>query len=85
MPDVLDQVANSEVVVKGRIHEFFQEFTLQDRFGEREIGVLGSGMFLSSMELQLSFLDLPLDQLVEGSDVREVLDPPPSLVMLSSH
>ena len=36
------------------------------------------------MELKFRFLDLLLDQLIEGSNVRELLDPPLSLAILSS-
>ena len=35
------------------------------------------------MELQLWLLDPPLDQFVEGSDVRELFDLPPNLVLLN--
>jgi len=35
------------------------------------------------MELQLRLLDPPLDQLVEGSNVGELLDLPSSLVVLN--
>ena len=35
------------------------------------------------MKLQLLLLDPSLDQLVEGSDVKELIDLPPSLIMLN--
>jgi len=51
---------------------------------EREIGDLRSGQFRFAKELQLSFLNLSSDRLVEDSDVGKLLDPPPSLVMMNS-
>ena len=51
---------------------------------ERGISDPSSGLFRSATELQLSFLDPSLDQLIEGSDVGELLDLPLSLVVLHS-
>ena len=51
---------------------------------ERGIGDPSSGLSRSATELQLSFLDPSLDQLIEGSDVEELLDLPLSLVVLNS-
>ena len=84
VPNVLDRVAGSEVVVKDWSCELLRELTLQDLFGERGVKDFGSCLFLSAMELQLRLLDLPLDQVVEGLYVRELLDPPLSLVVLNS-
>ena len=85
MPDVLDWVTSFGVVVEGRSREFFREFTLQNGFRERGIGDLDNGLFRSAIELQLTFLDPSLDQLVEGLNVGELFYPPPSLVVLNSH
>jgi len=84
MPDVLDWVASLRVVVKGWSYEFLRELTLQDCFEERGTGDFGSGLFQSTTELHLCFLGQPLDQLVEGLDVGELLDLPLSLVMRNS-
>ena len=81
---VLDWIAGSRVVVEGQSREFFLEFILQNCFGERGIRDLGSGLFWFSIELQLQFLDPPLDQLIEVLDISELLNPPPSLAVLSS-
>ena len=81
---MLDRVAGFEVVVKDLSCELLRELTLQDLFGERGVENFGSCLFLSAMELQLRLLDLPMDQVVEGLYVRELLDPPPSLVVLNS-
>jgi len=51
---------------------------------ERGTGDFDSSLFRSTKKLQLRFFDPPLDQLVEGSDTRELLDPPLSLAVLNS-
>ena len=56
---------------------------LQDLFGERGVRDFGSSQCCSATELQLHLLDLPLDQFVEGSDVRKLLDLSPSLAALN--
>ena len=50
----------------------------------RREGIRDFGSSLSAMELHLCFLDLPLHQLVKGSDVRELLDPSSDLAVLNS-
>ena len=85
MPDMLNWVTGFRVVVKGWICKIFLKLALKGCFGERGIKDFGSEIFRSVMKLQLRFLDPPLDQLVEDSDVGELLDPPPSLVLLNSH
>ena len=78
MPNVLDRVASFRVVGEDRSREFFS------RIHTPEFRDLGSGLFRFTTELQLSFLDLSLDQFVEGSNVGKLFDPPPCLVMLNS-
>ena len=84
MLDVPNGVAGSGVVVKGWSYEFLRELTLQDCLGEREIRDFGSGLLWSAMKLQFHFFDPFLDQLVDVSDVGELLDPPSSLAVLNS-
>ena len=84
MLDVLDWVASFGVVVEGRSREFF--LNSHSRIAlETRIEDLGSGPFRSATKLQLNFLNSSLDQLVESSNVRELLDPPPSMVVMNSH
>jgi len=61
MPEVLEWVTGSGVVVKDWGCEVLRELTLQNCFRERGIRDFDSGLFRFAMELQLRFLDSPLD------------------------
>jgi len=69
MPDVLNRVTRSGVVVKSWSCELLKELALQDLFGERGVEDSGSDLFWSALDLQFSLLDPSYDQLVEGTDV----------------
>jgi len=83
VPDVLNRVTRSGVVVKNRSCKLLQKPALQDLFEERGVGDSGSDLFRSALELQFSLLDPSLDQLVKISDVGRFFDASPSLVMIS--
>jgi len=63
---------------------FFKDSHSKIALGKGESDTFYSGLSRSAKELHLRFLDPPLDQLVEGSDVGKLLDSPPSLALLSS-
>jgi len=70
VPNVLNWVTRSGVVVKSWSCELLGELTLQDLFGEREVRDSCSDLFWSASELQFSLLESSLDHLVEVSDVK---------------
>jgi len=70
-----------EIAVESRDSEFSQEFTLQDFLGERGVRDFCDDLLQSALKLQSGLLDSPMDQLIEGSDIRRLVVSPPARVI----
>ena len=68
MPDVVEMITDSRVIVRSRSRELFRELALQNLLGKRGVVDLHNRKGRSAIELQLCLLDPSLDQLIESSN-----------------